>query len=271
MLQVRGLEKAFKRPIVTGVSFDVGAGEVVGLLGVNGAGKTTTFRMAMGMIAPDRGTVRFLGQDVTRLPMVVRARQGMGYLAQEHSVFRDLTVEENLLVVLERMPLDRRARRARCDALLDEYGLGPTRRQRAHTLSGGQKRRLEVARLLVTAPKLVLLDEPWHGVDPIARGEIQQIVFDLRGRGISVFITDHDAERVLSTVDRVYLMHEGRVAVEGPPQAVLESELARRVYLGADFRLELAARPAPAGAAAAAPEADAARDGPGAEGAEEAA
>jgi len=253
MLRVRGLRKSFRvgglpfggatsRPIVQGVDLDVAKGEIVGLLGANGAGKTTTFRMTMGMIQPDEGSVSFLDEDVTQWPMYRRARGGMGYLAQEHSEFKELTTEENLLVVLERLSLSRRERRQRCDALLDEYGLTPARGTLAHRLSGGQKRRLEVARLLVTEPRLVLFDEPWHGVDPIARSEIQAVVFALRDRGISVFITDHDVERVLLTADRVYLMHDGKIIVHGSPREIVESAEARRVYLGADFKLELPAR-----------------------------
>lgn len=254
MLRVRGLKKAFgSKPIVMGVDLDVGPGELVGLLGANGAGKTTTFRMVMGMIPPDEGLISFEGQDVARWPMHRRTQAGMGYLAQEHSIFRDLSVEQNLLVVLERQPLRRRERTARCAALLEEYGLSSQRLQLASTLSGGQKRRLEVARALIPGPRLVLFDEPWAGVDPIARAEIQSIVRGLRAKGIAVFITDHDAERVLLTVDRAYLMNAGQVAVAGSPREVLASEVARRCYLGHDFKLDLdppaAPSPIPAPAA----------------------
>ncbi len=260
MLRVRGLKKAFRtggalpffggalKPIVHGVDLDIGDGEIVGLLGANGAGKTTTFRMTMGMFPADEGTVTFQEQDVTGWPMYQRARAGMGYLAQEHSVFRDMTCEQNLLVVLERLSLSRQDRRRRCDALLDEYGLTERRAVPAARLSGGQKRRLEVARLLITEPRLVLFDEPWHGVDPIARSEIQGTIFQLRDRGISVFITDHDAERVLLTVDRVYLMNEGRIIVQGSPRDVVASSEARRVYLGQDFTLDLDGPRAPSSA-----------------------
>ncbi len=247
MLRVRGLKKAFgSKPIVLGVDLDVGPGELVGLLGANGAGKTTTFRMVMGMIPPDEGEIRFGDADVARWPMHARAQAGMGYLAQEHSIFRDLSVEQNLLVVLERQDLRRRERAARCTALLEEYGLSNQRTQPAWTLSGGQKRRLEVARALIPGPRLVLFDEPWAGVDPINRAEIQSIVRDLRAKGIAVFITDHDAERVLLTADRVYLMNAGQVVVAGTPREVLASDVARRVYLGHDFKLDLDAAPAPA-------------------------
>jgi len=193
----------------------------------------------MGMIRPDAGAVVFLGQDVTRWPLYRRARAGMGYLLQEHSVFRDLSVEDNLLVVLERQALSRAEQRHVCAALLEEYGLAHTRKQPAWTLSGGQKRRLEIARALIAKPRLMLFDEPFAGVDPIAVGEIQSIVYGLREKGIAIFVTDHDARQILSTSDRVFLMHEGRVVVQGPPCEILESELARRVYLGEGFRLDL--------------------------------
>ncbi len=243
MLEVRGLHKSFRRPIVQGVDLDVRPGEVVGLLGPNGAGKTTTFRMTMGMVRPDSGVVRFMGRDVTHWPLHQRARAGMGYLPQEHSVFGDLTVAQNLLVVLERLPLARGERRRRCDALLEEYGIAHTREQPARSLSGGQKRRLEIARALITDPKLMLFDEPFAGVDPIAVGDIQQIVYGLRERGIAVFITDHDARQILTTSDRVFLMYEGRVVVQGHPAEVLSSDLARRVYLGEGFKLDPADLP----------------------------
>jgi lipopolysaccharide export system ATP-binding protein len=273
MLQVRGLKKAFKRPVVQGVDLDVHAGEVVGLLGPNGAGKTTTFRMTMGMIRPDEGVVRFLEDEVTRWPLYRRARAGMGYLAQEHSVFRDLSVEQNLTVVLERLSLRRAERRSRCAALLEEYGLTHTAGQPARTLSGGQKRRLEIARALITSPKLMLFDEPFAGVDPIAVGDIQDIVYGLRDKGIAIFITDHDARQILSTSDRVYLMYEGRVVVSGSPQDILDSPLARKVYLGEGFKMDAedvgGGRPRPEGVADAAPSGAAAEagddDGGGAE------
>ncbi|MCA8920953.1 MAG: LPS export ABC transporter ATP-binding protein [Planctomycetes bacterium] len=239
MLRVEGLKKSFKQPVVQGVDLEVNAGEVVGLLGPNGAGKTTTFRMVMGMVRPDSGRVSLFEQDVTRWPMYRRSRAGMGYQPQEHSVFRDLSVEQNLLVVLERLPYRRAERRARCDALLEEYGIAHTRAQPARTLSGGQKRRLEIARALILEPKLMLFDEPFAGVDPIAVGEIHEIVYGLRDKGIAVFVTDHNARQILSTSDRVYLMYEGQVVVHGLPQAILDSELARRVYLGQDFDLAL--------------------------------
>lgn len=250
MLRVSGLKKSFKqRPVVQGVDFEVRPGEIVGLLGRNGAGKTTTFRMTMGMLRPDAGSIAFEGQDVTPWPMYRRARAGMGYLPQEHSVFRDLSVEDNLLVVLERMELSRAERRRSCQEILSEYGMQEMRKQLAGTLSGGQQRRLEIARALVTRPKLMLLDEPFAAVDPIMVGDIQATVFGLRERGIAVFITDHKETAILKTVDRVYLVHEGRVAVHGPPAEILASEVAREVYLGRDFQLELDAPAAASGPA----------------------
>lgn len=239
MLTVRGLKKTFKRPVVQGVDLEVGPGEVVGLLGPNGAGKTTSFRAIMGLIQPDAGEVTFLGQDVTRLAIHERARLGMGYLPQKESVFGDLSVEQNLLVVLERLPLSRRERKTRAAQLLEEYGLTHIRGEPAGKTSGGQKRRLEIARALITEPQLMLFDEPFAGVDPIAVGDVQEVVYGLRAKGIAVFITDHDARQILSTSDRVYLMSEGTVVVSGPPQTILDSEIARRVYLGEAFKLDL--------------------------------
>jgi lipopolysaccharide export system ATP-binding protein len=240
MLEIRDLHKSYGNArVVQGVSLEVNAGEIIGLLGPNGAGKTTSFRMSMGMIRADSGTVKFLGEDVTGWPMYRRARAGMGYLAQQESVFRDLAVEKNLLVILERLPLSRKERKERCAQLLDEYGLTEQRKQPAWTLSGGQKRRLEIARALITSPKLMLFDEPFAGVDPIAVGGIQEIVYGLRDRGIAVFVTDHDARQILSTSDRVYLMDQGKVVVHGSPREILDSEVARRVYLGEDFKMEL--------------------------------
>lgn len=245
MLRVRELRKAYGgREVVSSVSFDVNEGEVVGLLGRNGAGKTTTFRMTVGMVVPDGGHVEFRGKDgawrdLTREPMHMRARAGMGYLAQENSVFRDLTVEDNLGCILETLALGRKERRARRDALIDEYGLGKVRKTHAHRLSGGEKRRLEIARALITQPRLMLLDEPFAGVDPIAVGDIRKIVSGLKERGISVFITDHNVQHVLETAERIYLMSDGKVLVSGTPQEIVESPDAKRVYLGEDFKAHL--------------------------------
>ena len=249
MLRVRDLRKSYKgREVVAGVSFDVNEGEIVGLLGRNGAGKTTTFRMTVGMIWPDTGTVEFTGKngktlDVTSLPMYQRARAGMGYLAQENSIFRDLSVEDNLACILETLGLSRKERRARRDRLIDEYGLGKVRKSIARLLSGGEKRRLEIARALITEPKLMLLDEPFAGVDPIAVGDIQKIVFGLRDRGIAVFITDHMVRELLATIDRTYLMSDGQVLVQGTAREIVANADARRLYLGEGFQLDLPPAP----------------------------
>jgi lipopolysaccharide export system ATP-binding protein len=245
MLRVHDLRKSYKgREVVAGVSFDVNEGEIVGLLGRNGAGKTTTFRMTIGMVWPDAGRVEFQGKDgvfrdVSSLPMYQRARAGMGYLAQENSIFRDLTVEDNLGCILETLGLSRRENRLRRDSLIEEYGLGAVRKSAARVLSGGEKRRLEIARALITQPKLMLLDEPFAGVDPIAVGDIQKIVFGLRDRGISVFITDHNVRETLATTDRLYLMSDGRVLVSGTPREIVANPDARRLYLGEGFQLDL--------------------------------
>jgi lipopolysaccharide export system ATP-binding protein len=245
MLRVRDLRKSYGgREVVSSVSFDVNEGEVVGLLGRNGAGKTTTFRMTIGMVVPDAGTVELRGRDgtwrdLTREPMHMRSRAGIGYLAQENSVFRDLSVEDNLGCILETLDLARRERRARRDALIAEYGLEKVRRSAARLLSGGEKRRLEIARALITQPRVMLLDEPFAGVDPIAIGDIRKIVFGLKARGISVFLTDHNVQHVLETAERIYLMSEGRVLVSGSPQEIYENAEARRVYLGEDFKANI--------------------------------
>ncbi|MBL4850252.1 MAG: LPS export ABC transporter ATP-binding protein [Planctomycetes bacterium] len=240
MLAVSGLKKRYgKRWVVQGVELEVRAGEVVGLLGPNGAGKTTCFRAIMGLITADEGQVSFLGNDVTHLPIHKRARLGMGYLPQKESVFGDLSVEKNLTIALERLPLSRKERKLKATVLLEEYGLLKIRKSMAGRASGGEKRRLEIARALITEPQLMLFDEPFAGVDPKNVGEVQKVVYGLRRKGIAVFITDHDARQILSTSDRVYLMHEGEVVVSGPPQKILDSEVARRVYLGENFKLDL--------------------------------
>lgn len=258
MLVVSGIKKSYgKRDVVQGVDLEVGAGEVVGLLGANGAGKTTSFRMIMGLIQADAGKVSFLGQEVTHLPIHKRARLGMGYLPQKESVFGDLSVEQNLTVALERLPLSRKERKSKAGALLEEYGLEKIRTSPAGRASGGEKRRLEIARALITEPQLMLFDEPFAGVDPKNVGEVQKVVYGLRDKGIAVFITDHDARQILSTSDRVYLMNEGAVVVRGQPQEILDSEIARRVYLGENFKLDLEDF-TPQGAEAAATEGEAA-------------
>lgn len=232
------LVKAYRqRRVVDGVSIHVNAGEIVGLLGKNGAGKTTTFNMVVGVIRPDSGEVRFLDQAVTRKPMHLRARLGMGYLTQEPSVFRKLTVEENIQAILEVCRIDRAERKVRLKMLLDELDLTPLAKSRAYTLSGGEKRRLEITRALVTNPKLLLLDEPFSGIDPIAVYEVQKIVRRLRDRGLGVLITDHNVRETLKLVDRAYLIHKGQVVCEGPAEFLVNDPKAREIYLGPEFNM----------------------------------
>ena len=239
LLDVRGLVKAFRGrgTVVSDVHFQVEPGEIVGLLGPNGAGKTTSFRMTIGMIQADAGQVTFLGHDVTRMPMYRRAALGMGYLSQEPSIFRNLSVEENILAILETLPLERQERRRRLEAHLGELGLTPLRKSIAHTLSGGERRRLEITRSLVTSPKLMLLDEPFVGIDPIAVSEIQENVLRLRERGIGIVITDHQVRETLSITDRAYIIYEGRILRQGTSRELVGDEVVRRIYLGEKFRM----------------------------------
>ncbi len=238
LLQVQGLRKTYgRREVVQGVSIDVRRGEVVGLLGRNGAGKTTTFRMTVGLVKPDGGSVRFKGADVTRLPLFRRARLGIGYLSQEASVFRFLTVEQNILAILERTERSAGVRASRLEELIGGFGLDHVRKSLAGTLSGGERRRLEIARALVTNPSLLLLDEPFSGVDPIAVADIQSIILDLKRQGIGVLLTDHNVRETLSTTDRAYIMLDGQVLVSGRPDDVVRHPTARSVYLGENFTL----------------------------------
>jgi lipopolysaccharide export system ATP-binding protein len=239
LLDVRQLCKSFRGRgrVVHEVSFGVEPGEVVGLLGPNGAGKTTSFRMTIGMIRPDGGGVTFLGTDITHDPMYRRARLGMGYLSQEPSIFRNLTVEENLLAILETLPVDRARRRERLESHLAELGLTPLRKSLARSLSGGERRRLEITRSLVTSPKLLLLDEPFAGVDPIAVAEIQEIVLRLRSRGIGILLTDHNVRETLSITDRAYIIAEGRILRQGTSRELVNDEVVRRTYLGEKFQM----------------------------------
>jgi lipopolysaccharide export system ATP-binding protein len=226
------------RRVVDGVSVHVGQGEVVGLLGPNGAGKTTSFYMITGMIRCDSGRVLVDDQDVTSLPMYKRARLGVGYLPQESSVFRKLTVEENLLAVLEtRTRLDRKERREEADRLMEEFKIARLRKSKAYTLSGGERRRLEIARALTTRPDFLLLDEPFAGIDPIAVEDIQSVIFTLRDRGMGILITDHSVRETLATTNRAYIMFEGRVLIEGSAEHLAQDEEARRIYLGKSFSL----------------------------------
>jgi lipopolysaccharide export system ATP-binding protein len=238
LLRAEGLVKKFKRrAVVNDVSIELAAGEVVGLLGPNGAGKTTTFRMVVGMLRPSAGRIHFNGADVTRYPMYRRARAGMAYLPQEPSVFRRLTVRQNLLAVLEHMPLKSAERRARADELMNELNIAHLADAPAYTLSGGERRRTEICRALVTHPKVFLLDEPFAGIDPIAVAELQDIVRSLKSAGIGVLITDHNVRETLGITDRAYIIGEGKIQVAGTPEEIASSEIARRTYLGERFRM----------------------------------
>ena len=238
-LRARDLIKNYRhRHVVRGVSVDVDAGEVVGLLGPNGAGKTTCFYMIVGLVTADQGEIWLEDQDISGKPMHVRAQRGLSYLAQEASVFRKLSAQDNLLAVLEtRKDLDRNHRQSRCLDLLEELGIAHVADSLAMSLSGGERRRLEIARALAVEPKVMLLDEPFAGVDPIAVGDIKKIVAHLRDRGIGVLITDHNVRETLDICDRAYIINEGQVIAEGAPQALLEDTQVRSVYLGEHFRL----------------------------------
>jgi lipopolysaccharide export system ATP-binding protein len=220
------------------VSLDVSSGEIVGLLGPNGAGKTTTFYMTVGLTTPDSGRVELDGNDVTDDPMYIRARKGIGYLPQEPSIFRGLTVEQNLLAILETMGLDGATRRARLRELLAELNLTPLAQSPAHTLSGGERRRAEITRALVISPKFILLDEPFAGIDPIAVSDIQKIIFHLKERGIGVLITDHNVRETLRITDRAHIVHGGTIFRSGTPDSLAADEEVRRIYLGSEFRLD---------------------------------
>jgi lipopolysaccharide export system ATP-binding protein len=238
LLEVRGLEKWYgRRQVVSGVDYDVAQGEVVGLLGPNGAGKTTSFRMTIGLIDSDGGTVKFDGRDVTRLPMYLRAKAGMGYLAQDSSVFRQLSVEDNLMAILETRPnLSRKQRKARQDELLNQFGLATIRKTKANRVSGGERRRLEIARSLITEPKLIMLDEPFAGIDPKTVAEIQdQIRALVETYNIGILLTDHQFRETLEVTDRCYLIREGRVFAYGNREEILNNAEVRRHYIGERF------------------------------------
>ncbi|HJS85763.1 MAG TPA: LPS export ABC transporter ATP-binding protein [Acetobacteraceae bacterium] len=233
-----GLGKTYnKRPVVRNVSVTLHRGEAVGLLGPNGAGKTTTFYMIVGLVRPDTGSIKLDGADITQLPMYRRARLGVGYLPQEASVFRGLNVERNIMAALEVVEPDRDRRDQMLDELLAEFGIGHLRRTPALALSGGERRRVEIARALATQPAYILLDEPLAGIDPIAVGEIRDLVSHLKHRGIGVLITDHNVRETLEIIDRAYIMHDGQVLMEGRPNEVVAHEGVRRVYLGERFSL----------------------------------
>jgi len=238
VLRAEHLTKSYGgRRVVNDVSIDVHAGEVVGLLGPNGAGKTTSFYMIVGLAHPDGGAVYLNGEDVTRLPMYERARRGISYLPQEPSVFRKLTVEDNIRAILETLDLSAEERAERLRALLDELGMARLARHKAYSLSGGERRRLEITRALVISPSFMLLDEPFAGIDPIAVVDIQNIVTQLKERGIGVLITDHNVRETLGICDRAYILNEGTVLEEGVPARIAESPRAREIYLGEKFRL----------------------------------
>ncbi len=234
LLKVRGLVKNYgRRRVVDGVDFEVETGEIVGLLGPNGAGKTTTFRMTCGLVDPDAGTVTLGGQDVTNWPMYRRAKDGgMGYLAQESSVFRKLSVHKNLLGVMEMLGMSRKARNQRAESLMQQFGITHLRKSRAMSLSGGERRRLEIARALVSDPQIILLDEPFTGIDPVTIDSIQAIIRDLRDRGISILITDHQVRETLEITDRSYVIRSGQVLCHGRPREVLNHPEARKYYFG---------------------------------------
>lgn len=237
LLEVENLTKVYsKRAVVDHVNYVVHTGEIVGLLGPNGAGKTTAFRMTIGMIGPTDGRVTFGGEDVTGLPMYKRARRGMGYLSQEPSVFQKLTVRENILAVLESMKLPRKLRRQRMQEALEDLDLTRLARHKAYTLSGGERRRLEITRALVCTPSLLLLDEPFSGVDPIAVLDIQQIILSLKERGIGILLTDHSVRETLTICDRSYIINEGQVLTSGTSDQLVNDPMARRIYLGETFR-----------------------------------
>jgi len=238
LLATEKLAKEYRsRRVVNGVSVAVGAGEIVGLLGPNGAGKTTTFNMVVGVVKPDEGLVTFLGREITHLPMHQRARLGIGYLTQEPSVFRKLTVEQNILAILETCQLSASERQVRLNYLLEELDLSPIRKSKAYQLSGGEKRRLEITRALVTSPKLLLLDEPFSGIDPIAVYEVQKIVRRLKERGLGILITDHNVRETLKLIDRGYIIHKGQVLVAGSAEFLASDPKSREIYLGPEFNL----------------------------------
>ena len=239
VLHTQELTKSYgRRTVVRGVNIDVSSGEIVGLLGPNGAGKTTTFYMTVGLTVPDSGRVILDGEDLTDAPMYVRARKGIGYLPQEPSIFRGLTVEQNILAILETLKIGRAERQSRLRDLLAELNLTPLAKAPAYTLSGGERRRAEITRALVISPRFILLDEPFAGIDPIAVTDIQKIIFHLKARGIGILITDHNVRETLRITDRAYIVHDGVIFRSGTPQSLAADEEVRRIYLGQDFRLD---------------------------------
>jgi lipopolysaccharide export system ATP-binding protein len=236
-LTAAGLIKIYTgRRVVNGINLEINPGEVVGLLGPNGAGKTTTFYLIVGLIKPDGGTISLDGEDISQCPMYMRARRGLNYLPQEPSIFRKLTVRENIMAILETLPITPEEREERLRALLAELDLTALAGTRAYSLSGGERRRVEITRALVTAPKYILLDEPFAGIDPLAVAEIGKIIAQLKMKGIGVVISDHNVRETLSVCDRAYIVNEGSVLVEGTPEMIAASEIARKIYFGDDFK-----------------------------------
>lgn len=237
-LSARGLKKSYgTRMVVRGIDLDLETGSVIGLLGPNGAGKTTTFYMVAGLVKPDQGSVSVDGREITALPMHRRAEIGLGYLPQEPSVFRKLTVRQNLMAILETLPIDRREMNSRAEQLLEEFRITHVADSMGYALSGGERRRVEIARALVTTPRFLLLDEPFAGIDPIAVADIQGVIADLRSRGIGILISDHNVRETLGVCDSAYIVNDGTVLEYGTPEAIAGSEAARAVYLGESFRL----------------------------------
>ncbi|MDD5247264.1 MAG: LPS export ABC transporter ATP-binding protein [Candidatus Omnitrophica bacterium] len=238
LLETKGLSKSYGgREVVKGVDIVVKRGEIVGLLGPNGAGKTTTFYMIVGVIAPNRGKISFDNNDITNLPIHERARYGIGYLAQEASVFRKLSVEENIMAILETLPISKKEREGRLENLLNELNIAHLRKNKAFTLSGGERRRLEITRALVTNPSFILLDEPFSGIDPIVVNEAQEIIKELKERGLGILLTDHNVRETLTITDRAYLIAEGKILITGSAQDLINNPKAREIYLGERFKM----------------------------------
>lgn len=238
LLETKGLSKSYAgREVVKGIDLVVKRGEIVGLLGPNGAGKTTTFYMIVGIVSPNRGKIIFDNQDITNLPIHQRARYGIGYLAQEPSVFRKLTVEENILAILETLPINRTERKRRLESLLEELKISHLAKSKAYTLSGGERRRLEITRALVTNPSFILLDEPFSGIDPIVVTEAQEIIKELKEKGLGILLTDHNVRETLSITDRAYLIADGKILIFGTAEELINNPKAREIYLGEKFRM----------------------------------
>ena len=238
LLEIKGLEKSYDgKKVVAGVDMDIKRGEIVGLLGPNGAGKTTTFYMVVGMLRPERGRIIFDNKDITRLPMYKRSRDGIGYLSQEPSIFRKLTVEENIMAILETLDLPRSVRKKRLEELLGELNIARLAKKKAYMLSGGERRRLEITRALVTNPLFILLDEPFSGIDPIAVADAQEIISELKNKGLGVLLTDHNVRETLEITDRSYIMSEGKILISGTADELIKDPKAREIYLGEKFRM----------------------------------